>query len=312
MMENCGDTAPPVLSVDRISIRFRQYEAGWKQREFTVMQDISLAIDAGQIVAVVGASGSGKSLLAHAVLGILPGNAQMGGTIRYCGQALTEERLAVLRGREIALIPQAVTYLDPTMKIGRQVQGLYGSLAEQRQALARYGLADGIAGQYPFSLSGGMARRVLIATAVMGQARLIIADEPTPGLDQQATAEVAGHFRSLADEGRAVMLITHELDLACRIADKIAVFCGGTILEIAAADDFRQGAEALRHPYSRALWQALPQNGFHSGGNFKPAVGPEVSGCLFADCCQEKSEACLGEIKLRQLRNGMVRCVHAT
>lgn len=312
MMEKRTAAVQPVLSVDKLTVGFRQYESGSKQRESNVIQDISLAIDAGQIVAVVGASGSGKSLLAHAILGILPVNAQVGGSIRYCGQELTEDRLAVLRGREIALIPQAVTYLDPTMKIGRQVQGLYGSPAEQQQAFARYGLADGIAERYPFSLSGGMARRVLVATAVTGQARLIIADEPTPGLDQQATAEVARHFRSLADEGRAVMLITHELDLACRIADKLAVFYGGTVLEIAAAADFRQGPEALRHPYSWALWQALPQNGFHPSWNFTPAAEPETGSCVFAGCCHNKTEECCEEIMLRQLRNGMVRCVHAS
>jgi peptide/nickel transport system ATP-binding protein len=111
-----------MLSVQNLRVTFTMYEVGLTQKQLTVITDLDLEVNAGEVVAVVGSSGSGKSLLAHAVLGILPHNAQISGTILYKGELLTPQRQAALRGKEIALIPQSVSYLDPLMPVGMQVQ----------------------------------------------------------------------------------------------------------------------------------------------------------------------------------------------
>ena len=164
----------PILEVRGLSIAFRQYEAGTRQRSLPVIRDLSLTVGAGQIVAVVGSSGSGKSLLAHGILHILPYNSCMQGEMRFCGMPLTAERAASLRGREMVLVPQGVTYLDPLMRVGPQVrrgQRTARARAKCREVLARYGLDADTENLYPFELSGGMARRVLISTAGHGNAQ---------------------------------------------------------------------------------------------------------------------------------------------
>ena len=107
---------------------------------------------------------------------------------------------------------------------------------------------------HPFQLSGGMARRVLVSTALITDAELIIADEPTPGMGLEQALEALKMFREMADEGKAVLLITHDIDLAFTFADRVAVFYAGTTVETAPASNFKSGPEALRHPYSKALW----------------------------------------------------------
>ena len=114
---------------------------------------------------------------------------------------------------------------------------------------------------YPFELSGGMARRVLIASAVTEKPRLIIADEPTPGLDARSAKRILGHFRELADEGAGILVITHDLELALTVADEVTVFYDGETIEQAKAADFEK-VENLRHPYTQALWHAMPEHGF--------------------------------------------------
>ncbi len=111
----------PVLQIKGVSISFTQYSGGLQQAELPVIRDLSLTVRPGQVVAVVGASGSGKSLLAHGILGLLPYNSRMEGEILYEGAPLTASRAAKLRGKEIALVPQGVTYLDPLMKVGAQL-----------------------------------------------------------------------------------------------------------------------------------------------------------------------------------------------
>ena len=258
-----------MLNVRDLSVTFTMYEVGLVQRRLTVITELDLAVQAGELVAVVGASGSGKSLLAHAVLGILPSNAEVSGEMSYQGEPLTPARQAQLRGREIALIPQSVGFLDPLQRVGGQVRraaelsGLNRAAAGQAQdrAFRRYGLADGARRLFPFQVSGGMARRVLLATATVGQADLLIADEPTPGLHPAVVVETLNHLRELADAGKGVILITHDIEAALRVADQVAVFYAGTTVELAAAADFRGDGQALRHPYTRALWRALPPKG---------------------------------------------------
>ena len=253
----------PILSVDRLSVTFTRYGRGLSRVELPAIREVSLTVEPGRVTAVAGESGSGKSLLAHAILGLLPKNARVGGTISYNGAPLTPERAEALRGREISLIPQGVTYLDPMMKVGRQLRrgrNAPDTRARCRAALERYGLGPEVENLYPFELSGGMARRVLIACAVMDAPRLIVADEPTPGLDVKAARRVLGHFRELAEEGAGVLFITHDLELACAAAHKVVVLREGRTVDQVSARCFQTG-EGLNHPYSQALWRAMPKNG---------------------------------------------------
>ena len=254
----------PILSVENLSVSFARYGRGLSRRSLSALCGLSLAVEPGQVLAVVGESGAGKSLLAHAILHILPRNAQASGTIRYGGAPLTRERAKALRGREIGLIPQGVTYLDPMMKVGPQVRRGENSPAARarcRQVLERYGLGPETEELYPFQLSGGMARRVLIACAVMESPRLVIADEPTPGLDAKSAGRVLGHFQELAGEGAGVLFITHDLGLARAAAHKIVVLREGRTVDEVPARCFQTG-EGLTHPYSLALWRAMPSNEF--------------------------------------------------
>ena len=301
----------PILQIQHLSIDFLQYDRGTHRRRLSVIRDLCLTVEPGQVVAVVGASGSGKSLLAHAVLDILPYNSHMEGEILYDGAPLTHARAAALRGREIALVPQGVTYLDPLMKVGPQLRrGRRDpeTAARCRAALERYGLGPEVEDLYPFELSGGMARRVLIATAAAETPRLVIADEPTPGLDARAAKRVLGHFRELADGGAGVLLITHDLELALSIAHRVAVFYAGETVEEANASDFTAGR--LRHPYTKALWNALPQNGFVPILGAQPGPGEVGEGCPFAPRCPKGRPECLGPVPYREVDGGRVRCLY--
>lgn len=302
-----------LLEIHDLSVSFRMYNGALEQTELQVISDLRLSVSPGEVVAIAGSSGSGKSLLASAILGILPGNATVRGHLHYKGQELTPERQALLRGREIALVPQSVTYLDPLMKVGKQVDGHRRPRPTgKRQALfGRFGLPDGTEKLYPFQLSGGMARRVLVSTALISDAELIIADEPTPGMSLEQALEALAMFRELADEGRAVVLITHDIDLAVAFADRVAVFYAGTTVETAPAEDFKTGPEALRHPYSRALWRALPQNGFTPIEGFQPYAGDLPGGCLFAPRCPHRTPECEAAMPpMQAVRGGEVRCIH--
>lgn len=254
-----------ILKVKNLSVSFTQYVKGLKLKKITPIESLSIQIHKGEIMAVIGASGSGKSLLAHAVLGILPNNASCGGTITYCGEPLTEQRKIELRGKEISFIPQSVNYLDPLMRVSEQVKiGLPKEQADeiQKDLFNTYGLKESDGKLYPHELSGGMLRRVLFATSVRSGIKLVIADEPTPGIHPEALSAILNQLRKFADDGAAVMLITHDIVSALTISDTITVLKDGQTIETTKAENFSGAGENLTHKYTRSLWNALPQNNF--------------------------------------------------
>ena len=163
---------------------------------------------------------------------------------------------------------------------------------------------------YPFELSGGMNRRVLISTAMIENPKLVIADEPTPGLDLKVAKRAMTHFRELADMGAGVLVITHDLKLALEVADRIVVFYAGTTIEEADCADFKQ-EETLRHPYTKALWRAMPEHGFQYIPGSQPYVKNLPKGCPFGPRCSQCTDECRGEVPYRRFQGGMVRCLHA-
>lgn len=263
-----------LLQVENLCVSFRMYDPDEprffraRQRDVKVIDNLGISVHEGEIVAVVGASGSGKTLLADCIMGLFEPNSVVSGTVWFDGQQQDALSLAALRGHGLSLVPQSVAHLDPLMKVGRQVEGVAAqgesaaSRAERRRELfARYGLDESVADLYPHELSGGMARRVLLCCALMDNPRVIVADEPTPGLDLELAVRALDDFRAFADKGNGVLLITHDIELALRVADRIAVFKDGTVVEETAVANFAS-PETLRHPFSRALWHALPEHGF--------------------------------------------------
>lgn len=256
-----------ILEVENLSISFEQYGRGLKKFLSTPIRSLNIKINKGEILAIVGASGSGKSLLAHAIMDILPPNAIVKGTIRYQNKILDKKTIRSYRGNKIAFIPQSVNYLDPTMKVKNQVKiGLpYNSFKRkevQERLFEKFGLEKNDGELYPYQLSGGMLRRILFATCIREQTELIIADEPTPGIHQSALDIVLQQLREFANNGIAVMFITHDIISATKIADYIAVFKDGKTIEIAPSSYFSGNGERLKEEYSRRLWCSLPQNSF--------------------------------------------------
>lgn len=252
-----------LLSVEGLTVSFVQYDRGIRRRVIPALNGVDLSVEPGELLTVVGASGSGKSLLAHAVLGLLPGNATCQGTIRYDGEELTGEVLRRVRGSEIRLIPQSVNYLDPSLRVGEQLRlGIPDrSKPAVYELLESFGLDADVYRRFPHELSGGMARRVLLSTCFGDSVRLVIADEPTPGIHPDALAEILTEFRKLRDAGISVMLITHDMVSGMGIADRVAVFHNGRITCTFTPAQLLDPNSDI-DPYARRLWAAQPANDF--------------------------------------------------
>jgi peptide/nickel transport system ATP-binding protein len=309
-----------MLEIRHLAISFQRNRSSFDRETLAVVSDISLSVHPGEIVALIGASGAGKSLVAHALLGLLPANARMSGEFIFKGKHVSPEGIRELRGREISLIPQSVTHLNPLTRVGKQV---YRSArlscgcpdtAERScdRTFARYRLEDTVKAMFPFQISGGMARRVLTATATAGNADLIIADEPTTGLDSKVTEQSLQHLKELAAQGKGVLLITHDLENGVRIADTLVVLYEGMTVEITPARAL-EGNDLIMHPYTRSLWQALPQNGFISLGPPPVSSAANRNGCVFADRCPQARSVCRQSAPpLRRINQKLVRCNHVT
>jgi peptide/nickel transport system ATP-binding protein len=260
-------SAPPLLAVEELSVKFHT-------RSGTVhaIDRASFVLHARETLALVGESGSGKSVTAYAIMGILgPAAAPPTGRVVFNGIDLlrqTESSLAQMRGRELSMIFQNPrTGLNPIRGIGRQIAdvlrrhaGLTPAEARKRAAvaLAQVKIADSErrARAYPFELSGGMCQRVMIAMALCCKPALLIADEPTTGLDVTTQAVIMGLIADLAKaEGMATLLITHDIALAAERAQRIAVMHAGHVVEVAASEEI---LTRPRHPYTKRLIAATP------------------------------------------------------
>ena len=265
--------------------------------ERVLLQDVSFSLFAGERLAVIGETGSGKTMLALSILGLLPANVRMqSGCIQMDGAALPARvQLQTLRGDKLVYIPQnGAEFLLPTRTVRKQ---LYDSLkklglprkefpasAAEKLRLAGFDAPETVLDKYPFQLSGGMAQRVTIALAACSRARLLIADEPTNGLDENGRAQ----FFSLLDSifpNAAKLIITHDISVAAR-CDRILVLCGGRMLE---TGESAAVLSAPRHPYTKALLAAQVASGMQPS----PVLREGASGCPFYARCPEADTACL-------------------
>lgn len=284
-----------LLTVEHLTVSYRMYDPQtrfWRPRRVhhNVLRDLTLSVHEGEILALVGASGSGKSVLADALMGLFDANAVASGEMWFDGSLVAPEDLGSLRGHGISLVPQGVSSLDPLMRVGEQVRGeargadrrarkedARRRMVRQRELFEAYGLASEVERMYPHELSGGMARRVLLMCALMEEPRLLIADEPTPGMDDESAAVAAHDLRAFAQDGGGVLLITHDLDFALSVADRLAVFREGTVVEETSVSAFRR-AEALRDPYARELslaWIRLHEDDNWASGALGDACGKQ-------------------------------------
>jgi peptide/nickel transport system ATP-binding protein len=248
-----------LLSVDSLDVRIR---------DVPILRNLSLQVSSGEVLGLVGASGSGKSMTALAVMRLLPAGARMSGAVRLRNTDIgtkSETELQAMRGRDVGMVFQEpMTALNPLMRIGDQVAETVrvhgaGSRAQAysmaREVLHSVGLGDAEAtiDRYPHELSGGQRQRVAIAIAVVLRPALLIADEPTTALDVRTQAQVLTLLRNLVREhGMGLILVSHDLAVVSQTADRVAVMQDGAIVETGAASDIRQ----LRHPYARALLAA--------------------------------------------------------
>ncbi|MTH78386.1 ATP-binding cassette domain-containing protein [Paracoccus aestuariivivens] len=254
-----------MLTIRDLSVGFRRYRGLFRHEETSRLSGLNLTLDAGEVLAVIGGSGAGKSLLAHAILGLLPPNAVLRGKLAFRGQALNPVYPPALRGRKIALIPQQVSHLDPLARTGAQMSWAArrsGSAADTTARLAALGLPPQVAQLFPDQLSGGMARRVLLAMAEAGAPDLLIADEPTAGLDPENRDAVLRMLGEHARRGAGILLITHDLKSVLPIADRVAILDEGRMRGIEFPRNFTGRGAELTSSYARDLWRALPENGF--------------------------------------------------
>ena len=265
--------------------------------ERVLLQDVSFSLSSGERMAVIGETGSGKTMLALSILGLLPANVRMqSGCIQMDGAALpTGKQLQTLRGDKLVYIPQnGAEFLLSTRTVRKQLYdslkklGLprkdFPALAAEKLCLAGFDAPETILDKYPFQLSGGMAQRVTIALAACSRARLLIADEPTNGLDEAGRAQFFALLDSIFPDA-AKLIITHDISVASR-CDRVLVLCGGRMLETDASSTVLR---APRHPYTKALLAAQVANGMQPS----PVLREGVSGCPFYARCPKADEACL-------------------
>jgi peptide/nickel transport system ATP-binding protein len=267
------------------------------------VRGIDFDVDTNEVLCIVGESGSGKSVSALALTGLLPATARVGGSVRLGDVEMTTadaETRRRMRGQDIGMIFQdPMTTLNPVLSVGRQVTEApvaHGQLAPREagaraiELLREVDIPDpeGRAGQYPHQFSGGMRQRAVIAMAMAGHPRLIIADEPTTALDVTVQAQVLAVLaRRRAETGAAVIFITHDLGVVAEIADRVAVMYAGRIVETGPVDAI---FSRPRHPYTVALLRSLPRLD-DSSGRLVPIPGqpPAPSflpaGCAFRPRC---------------------------
>jgi oligopeptide/dipeptide ABC transporter ATP-binding protein len=321
-----------LLEIDNLQVGF-DTEAGLVR----AVDGVSIAVEAGRTVGLVGESGCGKSVTAASVLRLVPSppGVMLGGAIRFDGRdilQLPHEALRELRGREIAMVFQdPMTSLNPVFTIERQLWevlllrfGLDRTAARQRSAemLRTVGIADPDArlDVYPHELSGGMKQRVMIAMALLCEPRLLIADEPTTALDVTVQAQILHLMRELQRRfGTALLFITHDMGVIAEMCDEVVVMYAGRVVE-------RKPVQALfdapAHPYTQGLLGSIPRRGVAHKGELPTIEGTVPSllnppkGCRFADRCRHRmaldtsaQQRCRGEDPaLRSDGVGLVAC----
>jgi peptide/nickel transport system ATP-binding protein len=316
-----------VLEVEDLSVRFRT-EDGF----IHAVDGVSFDLEAGEVLAIVGESGCGKTVTALSIVGLLPSSATVRGHVLLDGQDLIgmpAARLRGIRGKQVGFVFQEpMTSLNPVLTVGRQVcevlrrhEGM-SRQAARRRAVELFDLVDlpeaeRRLDEYPHQLSGGLRQRVMIAMAVACGPRVLIADEPTTALDVTIQAGILDLLRDLRSRlGTAIMLITHDLGVVADTADRVLVMYAGRKVEEASADDL---FAAPQHPYTEGLLGAVPNPARRMADGplreipgIVPSLARQIGHCAFAPRCPRADERSHTERpSLEEVRPGhLVACFH--
>jgi oligopeptide/dipeptide ABC transporter ATP-binding protein len=275
------------------------------------IENVSFEMNEGEVLGMVGETGSGKSVTAHAIMGLssLVGG-KIGGSVKFGERdllSISEKEMQSIRGSQIAFIPQnPMTSLDPVYRVGDQiVEGLF-THAKIRKRKAKQQVLDlmgklhipkpdRVFQQYPHQLSGGLKQRIVIAMGLCTNPRLLIADEPTTALDVTVQAQIMRLFREMtADRGIGLFLITHDLGVIAQVCDKVAVMYAGNMVEFGKIETV---FNTPSHPYTKALLDCIPYIGMKKGslsaiyGNV-PSAGNYPSGCRYHPRCPHSFSPC--------------------
>ena len=300
-----------LLEVEDLRVHFATRGMDNRLRVARALNGVSFRMEEGEVLGLVGETGAGKSLTALALLGLLqPPAVVAGGRIRFEGRELAPLASGArdhMRGTRLTLIPQSPhTSLDPLTRIGDQLVRMQREhtnvsrseaweKAGRMLAEVRIPAPEERLRAWPHELSGGMAQRVLIAMALVNQPRLVIADEPTTGLDVTVQAEVLDTLRELVRAHRmSAIVITHDLGIVAHYCDRLAVMFAGVIVE---QGPTRAVFREQRHPYTRALIASTPkriaQRGFGEVGGTPPDLYALPEGCLYRDRCVRAADICV-------------------
>jgi oligopeptide transport system ATP-binding protein len=293
----------PILSIRDLQVTFSTDDG-----DVPAVNGVNLDLNHGENIAIVGESGAGKSQIFHAMMGLLPGNGAAVGSVQFAGEEilnLPTRRLNKIRGSRIAMVFQdPMTSLNPYLTVGRQLTEVLQVHKHIKKSKARTLAVDMLQRvympeaeqcykRYPHELSGGMRQRVMIAMALLCEAEVLIADEPTTALDVTVQTEIIGLLNEL--EEVSIILITHDLPLVAGLCDRVAVMYAGRIVEQGSNDEiFYHG----RHPYTRGLLAATPHF-FDSSNTSLLSIPGQVpnpaelpSGCPFHPRCDFSIDKC--------------------
>lgn len=310
-----------LLKIDRLQVHFESPDGMVK-----AVDGIDLVIDSGETLGLVGETGSGKTVLGQAISRLLPKTARISGEIWYRGKnllSLSGEEMRRIRGREIAMILQnPLSSLNPALTIGEQIaeairehQGLNRKEALMRvgEILEQTGIPAKRASNYPHEFSGGMRQRAMIAIGLACRPSLLIADEPTKGLDVTVQLQIVELMRAVTKEAspsRSMLVITHDLGVAAELTDRMAVMYAGKIIEYGRTGEVFKNP---RHPYTRGFLAAHPSNGLKAIKGSSPSLINLPAGCSFHPRCEDARELCRQEVPPVKMNgeNHGVRCFYA-
>ncbi len=264
---------------------------------------VDLEIEENEILGLIGETGCGKTILGRAIIGLLSENVEIKGKIIYRGEnllTLSEDKMRQIRGKEIGMMLQnPSTSLNPVLTVGEQItevyryhEGVEKEEARKKAAdmLKLVGIDPGRMDEYPHQFSGGMKQRVMIAIGLALNPRILIADEPTTGLDFSMKKRIVDLMSELIRKrNMSMLLITHDLEVAERMCDRIAVMYAGELLEIAPV---KKILSEPKHPYTQDLLDSLPRRGLKPIPGASPSLTSLPTGCRFHPRCRHKREGC--------------------
>jgi peptide/nickel transport system ATP-binding protein len=305
-----------IIDVNQLSVHFPL-----ATKTVKAVDGVDLSVEARETLAIIGESGSGKSVLGTAILGLFPPTCTVSGSITYDGKdllSLSDTELQSVRGLRIAWVPQnPASALNPSMRVGEQIGEPLSRHTGWGRGRIHLKVLDLLqkfrvlppeerSREYPHSFSGGMLQRALVAMGVSALPEVIIADEPTKGIDVINKGSISAVFRTVRDRGITLIIITHDLSFAQDLADRIVVMYNGRIIEIA---DCTQFFIYPLHPYSAGLLRSLPENGLHPIPGKTQDLDESDAGCRFRFRCADAKDRCNNEPPLICHESGtMVRC----